>query len=106
MRTQDGNSLFSGLALYFLLRSVKSLRGVPRTLAQAIAASAVMGAAVLITAGLFSAGESLVSKALAVLIPSAAGLLVYAAVLILSGADDLRLLRRLLSRRAGRPKKS
>jgi hypothetical protein len=56
-----------------------------------------MGLAVSAAAGLTSPGGDTGSKALAVVIPTLTGLLIYLVMLTILGTDDLRLVRRVLS---------
>ncbi len=90
--------LHAGLSTYFLFHATGGLshRGIFGTLWKSLLAAGVMGLAISAAAGLTSPGENTLSKALAVVIPTGAGLLVYLTALTVLGIDDLRLLRRVL----------
>ncbi len=79
-------------SLLFPLLGGLAEHGIAGTLWKSLLAAAAMAVALSVTAGMLVPGEDVVSKALAVLIPAATGLLVYLATLTVLAADDLRLL--------------
>lgn len=93
------------LSIVFLFRSMgdrqeRSLSaGVFRTLQRSILAVAVMAIGIGAVSTLLPYGENLWSKALAVVIPVLTGVFIYATLLLILGADELRLLQQSLGRK-------
>jgi putative peptidoglycan lipid II flippase len=86
------------ISMFLLARSVGGLRnlGIYRALRQSVFAVILMGIAVAVVAMIFSAGDNLLIKVLAVAVPVTIGLAVYLAALTMLGVDELGLLRHIL----------
>jgi putative peptidoglycan lipid II flippase len=91
--------LHTALSILFLFRSVGGLShlGIYRTLRQSLLAVIVMGVVVGAVMGIISPDEDIVSKLQAVVVPVLIGLLVYLAILVALGVDEISLLRQLLA---------